>query len=139
MTKDQKSRLKYYKTFSKEHQAEWICNDCGKNCFLDKNDYYMLHSPLFFRLNGSLKGMLCMDCVEKKLGRKLSADDIRICRLTIEEGRYTRNILLKYLSETFPTFTEEVILDILHQACSNNTQYIEELIEQVKWKLNELS
>ena len=134
MTKDQKSRLKYYKTFSKEDQAEWICNDCGKNCFLDKNDYYMLHSPLFFRLNGFLKGMLCMDCVEKKLGRKLSADDIRICRLTIEEGRYTRNILLKYLSETFPTFTEEVILDILYQACEMKIDYVESLIEIVKWK-----
>ena len=76
-----------------------------------------------------------MDCVEKKLGRKLSADDIRICPLTLEDGRYTRNILLKYLGETFPTFTEEVLLDILYQGCSNHTQYIEELIEQVKWRI----
>lgn len=134
MTKYQKSRLKHFKTLSKEDQAEWICNDCGKNCFLDEKDYYMLHSPLFFRLNGSLKGMLCMDCVEKKLGRKLSADDIRICPLTIEQGRYTRNILLKYLGETFPEYTEFVLVDILQQACDMEIDYVESLIEIVKWK-----
>jgi hypothetical protein len=134
MTKDKKSRLKHFNTLSKEDQAEWICNDCGKNCFLDEKDYYMLHSPLFFRLNGSLKGMLCMDCVEKKLGRKLSADDIRICPLTIAQGKYTRNILLKYLSETFPNYTEFVLVDILQQACDMEIDYVESLIEIVKWK-----
>lgn len=80
-----------------------------------------------------------MNYIYRTLNGKVLCEDWfdtrKICPLTLEDGKYTRTILLKYLGETFPTFTEEVILDILYQACSNNTQYIEELIEQVKWRI----
>jgi hypothetical protein len=81
------------------------------------------------------EGVHSMGAREMELDMKeFSADDIRICPLTIEQGRYTRNILLKYLGETFPEYTEFVLVDILQQACDMKIDYIESLIEIIKWK-----
>jgi len=40
----------------------WICKDCGKDCFLDDKDYYMVSHKLWDKI-GVGDGMLCMDCL----------------------------------------------------------------------------
>ena len=76
--------------------ADWICGSCGKDCSIHPQDYYMLRHELWFKINDSWKGMLCMDCVEKRLGRKLQEEDILVCPLTEEINPYTRMILHPY-------------------------------------------
>lgn len=68
---------------------------CGKHCFEDNKDYYMLKDDLWLKINGKDEGMLCMDCVEEKLGRKLEASDISPCFLTLFENEYTKDIMVK--------------------------------------------
>lgn len=65
----------------------WLCNDCGENCILE---YYMLHNSLWLKvmhvkvpssknLNKheglSAIRMLCIGCVEHRLGRLLTPKD----------------------------------------------------------------
>ena len=69
------------------------CMDCGKNTFKDPVDYYMLKDKVWLSINPKDLGMLCMDCCEKRLGRKIVKADILPCVLTEEHNPYTRNIL----------------------------------------------
>lgn len=71
----------------------WDCKNCGKDCEKNDKDYYMLKDELWAEIHPQIDGMLCMDCVEEKLGRKLIADDILICPLTVALNPYTRKIL----------------------------------------------
>ena len=73
--------------------ANWFCMDCGKDCFIHPIDYYMLRHELWKTINPQVKGMLCMDCVEGRLGRKLIKSDILICPLTVDINPYTAKIL----------------------------------------------
>ena len=70
----------------------WKCNQCGKDCFQDPRDYYMIQHYLWDQIH---KGayMLCMDCCEDRLGRKLTADDILVCHLTVSLNPYTMKII----------------------------------------------
>jgi hypothetical protein len=48
--------------------------DCGVDT--DKNEeYYMLHHELWYSINRQFKGMLCLLCVERRLGRDLTSRD----------------------------------------------------------------
>jgi len=73
--------------------TDWTCGCCGKDCSIDNKDYYMLQEDLWMKLNGKDDGMLCMDCVENKLGRKLSGEDILPSFLTLFRNDYTKNIM----------------------------------------------
>lgn len=50
------------------------CLDCridtGK-----AGEYYVLKTEVWLEAHGSLKGMLCIGCLEKRLGRELTASD----------------------------------------------------------------
>lgn len=55
----------------------FVCDDCGADAF---NEYYMVHDHLWpwpgtepGAHNGP--GMLCIGCLEVRIGRKLTADD----------------------------------------------------------------
>jgi len=69
----------------------WICVDCRKNCFHDDKDYYMIKNELWEKIGVGEK-MLCMDCLESRIGRKLIEQDILVCPLT-KENYYTSKIL----------------------------------------------
>ena len=71
---------------------KWECKGCSKDCFLDDKDYYMIKHELWDK-HGVGLGMLCMDCIEERLGHKLTADDILICPLTTHMNYYTKKIL----------------------------------------------
>jgi hypothetical protein len=38
-------------------------------------EHYMLKDDVWFSVHGSKKGMICLGCVEKRLGRRLVPDD----------------------------------------------------------------
>lgn len=57
--------------------SNWLCLDCGKNTFVNNEDYYMLQNRLWRRLvpREQRHGMLCRACVEGRLGRPLTPAD----------------------------------------------------------------
>lgn len=72
----------------------WICKGCGKDCELDNIDYYVVRDAVWKKY-GVGKGMLCMDCIEKRMGRKLAKKDIEPCFVTQTLNTYTAAILNK--------------------------------------------
>ena len=69
-----------------------ICRDCGKNTADDPKDYYMIRNDLWAKY-GVAKGMLCMECIETRIGRKLTKKDLTNCIVNISWNPYTKNIL----------------------------------------------
>lgn len=69
---------KYFKATKK---SIWKCMECHINTLGTKH-YYMLKDDLWkkitsksFKGHRHSKGMLCLNCVEKRLGRRLSPQD----------------------------------------------------------------
>lgn len=72
----------------------FLCKDCGKDTSVDDKDYYMVTNEVWEKYGfGRKKGMLCMDCLEERMGRKLQKKDILICSVTTEWNYYTASIL----------------------------------------------
>lgn len=68
------------------------CVGCGKDTFLDDKDYYMVQFHIWEK-HGVGKNMLCMDCIEERIGHKLTKEDILPCILTEHMNYYTKQIL----------------------------------------------
>lgn len=49
------------------------CHDCGINT-VAINEYYMVNKPLWIS-SGMDTGMLCIGCLEERIGRQLVPDD----------------------------------------------------------------
>lgn len=56
------------------------CLDCKKNTDA-LGEYYMVHNRLWGRANPKDKGMLCIGCLENRIGRKLKSTDFTFCPL----------------------------------------------------------
>ena len=55
------------------------CIDCGVNTF-DLGEYYNVHDRIWASAGmGSHDGMLCIGCLEKRIGRKLEPGDFGYC------------------------------------------------------------
>lgn len=78
---------------TRAEKKHWLCLDCGKDCIKDEKDYYMIQHELWMDLVGSREGMLCMDCLETRLGHKLRKEEILPCPLTEFMNPYTAAIL----------------------------------------------
>jgi hypothetical protein len=62
------------------------CMDCGVDTDAI-NESYMIHDDLWRAAVPSEAGMLCVGCLEKRLGRKLRRDDFRpYARSALDEG-----------------------------------------------------
>lgn len=55
-----------------DEYPEFLCVDCGYNTIDD--EYYMVHDEVW-RASGMNEGMLCIGCLEARLGRMLGAAD----------------------------------------------------------------
>lgn len=53
---------------------EFICIECNINTS-DIQEYYMIQDYLWKQVNPQINGMLCIGCVETKLGRTLISTD----------------------------------------------------------------
>ncbi|MGY3409161.1 hypothetical protein ACVWZV_005274 [Bradyrhizobium sp. GM5.1] len=59
------------------------CLDCGRQTTFTRegDEYYMVHDEVWQRANPTGEGMLCVGCLEGRLGRQLSAEDFTDCPL----------------------------------------------------------
>lgn len=64
----------------------FVCLDCGAST-LELREYYMLENPVWLEANPADDGMLCIGCVEERLGRRLRPDDF----MPIEMNRSERH------------------------------------------------
>lgn len=58
------------------------CDDCGKSTI---NEYYMLKDEVWNSI-GTKQTNLCVDCCEKRLGRKLNKNDFMDIELNFWEN-----------------------------------------------------
>ncbi len=68
----------------------YLCTDCKKDTW---NEYYMLYSRVWKKANPKGKGMLCIRCVENRLGRKLNKKDFT--KLPINTVETKRSLKLR--------------------------------------------
>lgn len=61
-------------------RRKWLCLDCkvdtGKI-----GEFYFLKTELWLQAVGSTNGMLCIECLEKRIGRQLEPGDFTNCYL----------------------------------------------------------
>ncbi len=55
-------------------RTKWKCLDCGVDTG-KIGEHYFIHTHLWLRAVNSIKGMLCIACLEKRLGRQLTRAD----------------------------------------------------------------
>jgi hypothetical protein len=53
--------------------ARFACQDCPQDTL--GGDYYMVHNELWHRVHPNGAGMLCLPCLEKRVGRRLQISD----------------------------------------------------------------
>lgn len=58
----------------KKCNSGYLCMDCGKDT-LSSGEYYMLENAVWRRINPLVIGMLCLECAEDRLGRRLCHAD----------------------------------------------------------------
>lgn len=66
-----------------------ICVDCHKNTYGTNKDYYMVRDDLW-RTFGVKRGMLCMTCFERRLGRETVGSDFTDVPINIM-NKYVRD------------------------------------------------
>mgnify|MGYP001002757325 CR=1 FL=1 len=75
--------------------VNWNCEDCGKNTD-NGTDYYMVEDDIWAKYGpDDKKDLLCISCLERRMGRPLEGLDIKLCHLTVDMNTYTRHILMK--------------------------------------------
>lgn len=52
----------------------FLCMDCKKDTF-QHQEYFMLKYKIWRSANYKIRGMLCLACIEKRIGRDLVAND----------------------------------------------------------------
>lgn len=61
-------------------KVDFDCMDCGVHT-VKAGEYYMLTDRVWAKVHDQYEGMLCIGCVEERLGRKLRASDFARCPL----------------------------------------------------------
>jgi len=54
--------------------SDWLCLDCGVDT-AELGEYYMVCHRVWYYLSRSDEGMLCIGCLENRLGRCLTKKD----------------------------------------------------------------
>ena len=55
-------------------KRKWICEDCLDDTSKLKEHYY-INDDIWYKIHPTESGMLCIGCVEVRLGRKLGPKD----------------------------------------------------------------
>lgn len=66
--------LKWGISMSTRSRRKWLCMDCKQDTGR-MGEHYMLVDATWQLAHNSNKGMLCVGCIEKRLGRKLRHQD----------------------------------------------------------------
>lgn len=59
---------------STRRRTRFLCEDCGQDTGKMK-EFYFVHTELWLSVMTSVDGMLCIGCLETRLGRQLVASD----------------------------------------------------------------
>lgn len=73
-------------------RLDFFCKQCGKDTRVDDKDYYMVTHEVW-KKHGEGEHMLCIDCLENRLGHKLTKEEILDCFLNRMINPYTIEIL----------------------------------------------
>jgi hypothetical protein len=77
------------------------CLDCQYDTFRD--EYYMLRNEVWLSANPKSKGMLCIGCVEERIGRRLTPEDFSAAPINHEsEGFFFTPKSARLLSRLAP-------------------------------------
>lgn len=57
-----------------KQRKKFLCLDCGVDTGLI-GEHYFINTSLWLSIHSSKKGMLCIGCLEKRLGRQLTSRD----------------------------------------------------------------
>jgi hypothetical protein len=60
---------------NRRSRRRFRCMDCQYDTFRD--EYYFLHEEVWLSANPKSKGMLCIGCVEERIGRRLTPEDFK--------------------------------------------------------------
>lgn len=76
--------------------SDFECVDCSINTLFE-NEYYMVHDHVWSGEAGmdSDGGMLCIGCLEVRIGRNLDGDDFTDCRLNRSPSIYDKSVRLQ--------------------------------------------
>ena len=75
-------------------RARWFCMDCRKDTFTSE-EYYMLWYRIWRSINYKIDGMLCLDCVELRLGRELVSRDFSKATINEMQARSCPSLALR--------------------------------------------
>lgn len=74
------------------------CLGCGVDTLWLK-EYYMIHKKLWLTVNSDDDGMLCIGCVESRLGRELNASDFTDAPVnSLDFGRKSERLIARLSS-----------------------------------------
>ena len=79
----------------KRSEKRWfLCLDCGVST-LDIDEFYMVHAPLWASVAPKKggKGMLCIGCLEARLGRLLKQTDFTNCKTNYDDTPRSARLL----------------------------------------------
>ena len=110
--------------FDEDELENFICLDCDVNTALN-NEYYMLESEVWKEAIPDLWGMLCLNCVELRLGRQLWPEDFTEAPLNYIHARFSAFILSRFCG--IPDDEADELLEILKNNKDEATQIIEQL------------
>lgn len=63
--------------------------DCSKDTW---NEYYMLYARVWKKANPQVEGKLCVSCVERRLGRRLTPKDFTKVIINTEKTKRTAKL-----------------------------------------------
>ncbi len=61
-------------------RAKFLCLDCREDTG-KMHEHYFVRTEVWLSVVGSIVGMLCIGCLEKRLGRQLNSSDFTDCSL----------------------------------------------------------
>jgi hypothetical protein len=110
-----------------DDEADWeafVCLDCGVNTSLNE-EYYMLTNEVWKEAVPDLVGMLCINCVELRLGRQLWPEDFMDSPINYFHSRLSARILSRFCG--IPDDEADELLVILQNNKKEATQIIDQL------------
>ena len=74
-------------------KRKWFCVDCGRDCHLE---HYFVHNEVWRGLARMPEhGMLCVDCLEKRIGRELIPEDFTNAHINNPKTNQMTDVLKK--------------------------------------------
>lgn len=103
----------------------FVCRDCGVNTALNE-EYYMLTTEVWRETVPDLVGMLCINCIELRLGRQLWPEDFMDSPINYMHSVLSARVLSRFCG--IPDDEADEILVIL----GNNKKMAPQIIDQLR-------